>query len=128
MVNGRTFRTNHWLQLIGAHGALLLYTFIALFPIYLVVINSFKDRKFIFKTPYALPSPENFNPVGYQTVFARAQFPTYFLNSIIVTTISLLLIFPAGTMAAHALSEYKFRGNGFLGLYLALGIMIPIRL
>ena len=92
------------MQIAAAHGILLLYTFIALFPIYLVVINSFKDRKFIFKTPYALPNAENFNPVGYQTVFARAQFPNYFLNSFIVTSISLLLIFVAGTMAAHALS------------------------
>jgi raffinose/stachyose/melibiose transport system permease protein len=31
-------------------------------------------------------------------------------------------------MAAYALSEYKFRGNTLMGLYLALGIMIPIRL
>jgi raffinose/stachyose/melibiose transport system permease protein len=128
IVTIRQFRPRQTLQMAAAHGVLLLYTFIALFPIYLVVINSFKDRKFIFKTPYALPNTENFNPVGYQTVFARAQFPNYFLNSIIVTTVSLLVIFVAGTMAAHALSEYKFKGNSFLGLYLALGIMIPIRL
>ncbi len=31
-------------------------------------------------------------------------------------------------MAAFALSEYRFRGNTLMGLYLALGIMIPIRL
>lgn len=31
-------------------------------------------------------------------------------------------------MAAYALSEYDFPGNSFMGLYLALGIMIPIRL
>jgi raffinose/stachyose/melibiose transport system permease protein len=124
----RQIRPGQTLQTVLAHGVLILYTLVALFPIYLVVINSFKDRKFIFKTPYALPNPENFNPVGYQTVFARAQFPNYFLNSTIVTVVSLLLIFIAGTMAAHALSEYKFRGNSVLGLYLALGIMIPIRL
>jgi raffinose/stachyose/melibiose transport system permease protein len=34
----------------------------------------------------------------------------------------------AGTMAAWALAEYRFPGNAFMGLYLALGIMIPIRL
>ena len=33
-----------------------------------------------------------------------------------------------GAMAAFALSEYRFRGNRLMGLYLALGIMIPIRL
>jgi raffinose/stachyose/melibiose transport system permease protein len=33
-----------------------------------------------------------------------------------------------GAMAGWALSEYKFRGNRLLMLFLALGIMIPIRL
>jgi raffinose/stachyose/melibiose transport system permease protein len=116
------------LQSVAAHGALILYTIIALFPVFLVLVNSFKERRAIFRTPYALPGPETFDPVGYETVFARANFPNYFLNSIIVTVVALILIFIAGTMAAHALSEYKFPGNAFLGLYLSLGIMIPIRL
>ena len=38
------------------------------------------------------------------------------------------LILLVGAMAAFALAEYSFRGNTLLGLYLALGIMIPIRL
>jgi raffinose/stachyose/melibiose transport system permease protein len=119
---GRIFQT------VAAHAALLIYTGIALFPIVLVLINSVKSRTAIFKTPYALPSPINFDPVGYQTVFERASFPGYFLNSAIVTFGSLIFIFFAGTMAAYALSEYRFRGNTLMGLYLSLGIMIPIRL
>lgn len=117
-----------WGQTIGAHGILLAYTVIALFPVYLISINAFKNRNAIFGQPYALPSEKTFSLIGFQTVFERANFPTYFLNSFIVTTVSLLLIFIAGTMAAHALAEYKFPGNGLLGLYFALGIMIPIRL
>lgn len=115
-------------QLLAAHAALLLYTAIALFPVVLVIINSFKSRLAIFDTPYTLPSMETWDTVGYQTVFSRASFPNYFLNSLIVTVGALLLILIAGTMAAHALAEYKFPGNTLMGLYLALGIMIPIRL
>jgi raffinose/stachyose/melibiose transport system permease protein len=33
-----------------------------------------------------------------------------------------------GAMAAHALAEYRFPGNTLMGLYLAVGVMIPIRL
>ncbi|MBX3083794.1 MAG: carbohydrate ABC transporter permease [Anaerolineae bacterium] len=116
------------LQALGAHAILLSYTALALFPVLLVAVNSFKARKAIFGSPYALPTPETFDLVGYNTVFARGDFPRYFLNSLLVTTLSLAFIFIAGTMAAHALSEYKFPGNNFLGLYFALGIMIPIRL
>jgi raffinose/stachyose/melibiose transport system permease protein len=50
------------------------------------------------------------------------------VNSLVVTLVSMALILLLGSMAAWALSEYNFRGNTVLGLYLALGIMIPIRL
>ncbi|MCL4250987.1 MAG: carbohydrate ABC transporter permease [Anaerolineae bacterium] len=116
------------LQLVAAHAALLLYTLIALFPIVLIVLNSFKTRNAIFRTPYAFPDADTFSLVGYETVFSRGNFPQYFANSVIVTVCALLLIFIAGTMAAHALAEYKFPGNAIMGLYLALGIMVPIRL
>lgn len=121
-------RPAHSLQLLGAHAILLAYTALALFPIVLVLINSFKTRRAIFKTPYALPNSETWSTIGYETVFKRANFPDYFLNSLIVTVSALILILIAGTMAAWALAEYRFPGNNIMGLYLALGIMIPIRL
>ncbi len=110
------------------HLILIGYCVIALFPIVLIVINSFKSRAGIFGAPYALPTAETFSLIGYETVFSRANFGTNFLNSLIVTGASLLLILLIGSMAAFALSEYKFRGNTLIGLYLAIGIMIPIRL
>ena len=113
---------------IMPHTALLIYTAIALFPIFLVVINSFKARKAIFRQPLALPNAETFSLEGYITVWERAGFPLYFRNSLVVTLASIFFILLFGAMAAYALSEYKFRGNTLLGLYLALGIMIPIRL
>lgn len=45
-----------------------------------------------------------------------------------MTVVTLLLIFIIGSMASFALSEYRFKGNTLLGLYLSIGIMIPIRL
>ena len=74
------------------------------------------------------PTSETFSLVGYTTVWERANFPLYFGNSIVVTVVSILLVLITGAMAAFALSEYKFRGNTLMGLYMALGIMIPIRL
>lgn len=127
-LNNYLHRPGYIAQFIAAHTVLLAYTLIALFPVVLVVINSFKNRRAIFRTPYDLPNAETWDLVGYETVFKRANFENYFLNSTIITLGALFLIFWFGTMAAHALAEYRFRGNTFMGLYLALGIMIPIRL
>jgi len=113
---------------IFPHAALLLYTAIALFPVILVIVNSMKERKAIFRNPLALPNAETFSLEGYITVWERAGFPLYFRNSLTVTLVSIFFILLFGAMAAYALSEYDFKGNTLLGLYLALGIMIPIRL
>ncbi|MCU9850068.1 carbohydrate ABC transporter permease [Defluviimonas sp. WL0024] len=113
---------------IAAHGALVLYTLIALFPVFVILINSFKTRKAIFREPMALPNTESFSMIGYETVLKQGDFFLYFQNSMIVTVVSLFLVLLFGAMAAFALAEYRFRGNTLMGLYLALGIMIPIRI
>ncbi len=110
------------------HLALIAYTIVALFPVFLTLVNSFKSRNAIFREPMALPTPSTFSLVGYETVLQQGDFLGYFQNSLIVTVASIALVLLFGAMAAFALSEYRFRGNTLLGLYLALGIMIPIRL
>lgn len=113
---------------ISAHIVLAGYTLLCLFPVILVVMNSFKTRNAIFSSPLAPPTRETFSLEGYQTVIAQGDFLQYFQNSLVVTVVSLFFILLFGAMAAFALSEYKFKGNKWMGLYLALGIMIPIRL
>ncbi|WP_198174345.1 carbohydrate ABC transporter permease [Mesorhizobium xinjiangense] len=113
---------------VAAHAVLITYTVIALFPVLVIVMNSFKSRQGIFRAPLAPPTTETFDLVGYQTVLAQGNFPLYFQNSLIVTVVSLAIVLVFGAMAAFALAEYRFRGNTLMGLYLALGIMIPIRL
>jgi raffinose/stachyose/melibiose transport system permease protein len=115
-------------RIVNLTGYVLLigYSFIALFPIVLIFMNSFKEQREIFSSPYSLPSP--FTVQGYDKVLLRADFGRYFVNSISVTLSVLLLVLLIGGMVAFALSEYKFRGNALLMIYFSLGIMIPIRL
>ncbi len=110
------------------HLALAGYTVVALFPVVLTIFNSFKDKNAIFRTPLALPTAETFSLIGYTTVLKQGDFIGYFQNSLIVTVVSIFFALLFGAMAAFALSEYRFRGNTLMGLYLAIGIMIPIRL
>ncbi|MCC1482472.1 carbohydrate ABC transporter permease [Roseibaca sp. Y0-43] len=112
----------------AAHAILIAYTILALYPVFLILINSVKQRRAIFNDPLALPTAETFDPIGFQTVLEQGNFLLYFQNSLIVTVASLFFVLLFGAMAAFALAEYRFRGNLLMGLYLALGIMIPIRL
>ena len=113
---------------IAVHIALILYTILALGPIFLIIINAFKTRRAIFADPLGLPNGQTLTTIGFDRVFANADFGLYFFNSLTVTLVSLVLIVLIGAMAAWALTEYKFPGNTLIGLYLAIGIMVPIRL
>ena len=126
------------LSALAPHLILIPYSFLALFPLVLIILNSLKDRRDLFRAPYQPPiwfSLEDgfqvinmFSTNGYQQVFERADVLLYFMNSLIVTGVSLFLIVITGSMISFALSEYSFPGSRFLALYMALGIMIPIRL
>src|SRR5688500_12993821 len=128
-MNTKTFsRTRQLMEDFVPLAILTIYSIIALFPIVMILMNSFKNRKAIFGAPFEFPTSETFSLIGYETVTERAAFHLYFLNSAVVTFAALVLTLFVGAMAAFALAEYDFPGHALAALYLSIGIMIPIRL
>jgi raffinose/stachyose/melibiose transport system permease protein len=113
---------------VTAHGVLGFFTLLALAPVALIVMNAFKSRAAIFGAPLAPPTPATFDLIGFTTVLGEGHFISYFANSLIVTLLALAGTILFGAMAAFALSEYRFRFNTLAGLFLTLGLMVPIRL
>jgi raffinose/stachyose/melibiose transport system permease protein len=116
------------LATLAVHSILITYTLIAILPILLVLMNSFKARNAIFAAPLMPPLSNTFSLVGYAKVLSTAHAGTYFVNSLLVTLISMFLVLLLGAMAAWALTEYKVRGTTLIALFLSIGIMVPIRL
>jgi raffinose/stachyose/melibiose transport system permease protein len=104
------------------------YCLLVLAPILLVLLNSFKTRQGIFDDPLGWPSKATLSLAGYGKVLGDAAVGQMFLNSTVVTGVALVAILLLGAMAAWALTEYGFFGNRVLALFLAFGIMVPIRL
>ena len=104
------------------------YSLLVLCPILLVLLNSFKSRSGIFDDPLGLPTKATLSLAGYAKVLGDAGVAHMFMNSAIVTGGALAAILLLGAMAAWALTEYGFFGNRLLALFLAFGIMVPIRL
>lgn len=121
-------RVRDQLSSTAIHAVLIAWTLLALFPLVLIIVNSLKTRKAIFGDPLGLPTGKALSFKGYESVMTKSDFPLFFGNSLIVTCVSLFLILLFGAMAAHAVSEYEFKGNTFISLYLIVGIMVPIRL
>ncbi|MCC6260489.1 MAG: carbohydrate ABC transporter permease [Anaerolineales bacterium] len=105
---------------------LTVWTIIVLFPLWTLIVNSFKPQNEIFADPFGLP--KNFTLDGYIEVWKAGHFGLYFTNSLIVTILSLTLILFIGSMAAYALAKWKSRVSNFLYVFFIAGLMIPIRL
>lgn len=123
----KTVVANRWAS-AGKHAVLIAFSFLAIFPVFIIIMNSFKTRAAIFANPYKLPGSGTFSLAGYEAVHGQSDFLMYYKNSLIITIVSIILITLFASMVAFCLSEYKFRGNGFFYIFFILGLLIPIRL
>jgi N,N'-diacetylchitobiose transport system permease protein len=92
----------------------LVVVFVALFPVYWMVLTSFRRGSDIkAPTPSFLPTGATLD--NYRRVFEREYFWTAMRNSAIVTAIVVVAALLIGFLAAVALSRFRFRGRtGFL--------------
>ncbi len=100
--------------------------FIMLYPILMMVLSGFKTNAEIFSSPFALP--QSLNLENFRIIWTETDVPRYFLNSVIVTALSVALLLVTGTMAAYAISRYRFRGSIMVLLFFLSGLMLPLRL
>jgi len=105
---------------------LLLNTFIMIYPLFVMVISSFKTNAEIFTSPFALP--HSFSLANAGKVWTDTNFVRYLANSIGVTAASIVLIVIFSTMAAYAIARYEFRGNALILMFFLSGMTVPLKL
>ncbi len=111
---------------LWAHIVLSFWSLLVIFPLWIMVVNSFKSKLAIYRSPFGLPVPWTID--GYLSVFSRSSFPRYFLNSILVTTVSIVGIVMLASLAAYAIARWKSRLSTAVFLFFLAGMMIPIRI
>ncbi len=111
---------------LPSHIVLLLWSLIALFPLWVLVVNSFKTRFTIYSNPFWVPESWNFK--NYQAVLSSGDFLNYFKNSFIVVILSIALVLVFGALAAYALCHWKSKLSGILYFFLIAGMMLPIKI
>jgi ABC-type glycerol-3-phosphate transport system permease component len=104
------------------------YTVWVVFPMVWVAYSSLKPDRAIFHDTFALPQLDALQVDNYVRAWKGAQFGDYFLNSVLVTASSVVLIVSLGAMAAYALTRYYHpAAKAAFWLFLS-GLMIPAQL
>ncbi|MGD2198992.1 carbohydrate ABC transporter permease [Lysinibacillus fusiformis] len=99
---------------------------ISIYPILLMILSSFKKSVDIYKDPLGIPS--SFSLDTYRTLLSKIPFATYFMNSLFVSVVSVVLIVVVCSLASFYIARFKFSWNHALFFIFLLGMMIPIKL
>jgi raffinose/stachyose/melibiose transport system permease protein len=110
------------------HALLIVFVILAIGPVLVIIMNSFKTTPAIFGGPFNLPTAGTFSLDGYARVVSRGNFVVNYTNSLIVTLATTALTVGFSTLAAFAITEYKVRLAPLLAGFFLIGIMLPIRL
>jgi trehalose/maltose transport system permease protein len=95
---------------------------VSVFPFYYAVLTSFKSGTDLFRITYW---PTSFSLSNYEDVLANGSFPRNLLNSLFVSTLTVLLALFLAVTAAFALSRVRFRGRGLLLMTILAVSMFP---
>lgn len=111
---------------LGSHIILLFWTFLVIFPLWTMIINSFKFKFDIYTDPFGLPKKWNFG--SYASVIKEGDFFLYFRNSLFVTLGSIFLVLLFGSLASYAIVNWKHKLSRFLYVFFIAGMMLPIKI
>ncbi len=104
---------------------IISYILLILYPLFNMIMSSFKTTPDILLRPFDLPKDFSFD--SYVTVWVDRGFGNYFFNSIVFTGIAMIFVVLFGSMAAYGLSRFMFRGNTLVYLLFLSGIMLPLK-
>jgi raffinose/stachyose/melibiose transport system permease protein len=119
----RRGRRRRRLTQLALHVGLALWAFHAVYPLVWVMITSLKYTRELYAAPFALP--EFWKWSNYEDAWVYAKMGTYFVNSLIVTVGSTILVLALSSTCAFALARFDFRFKGLVWGYILFGFLIP---
>ena len=108
---------------------LLLLSFVFLFPIYLVVINSFKSKFNIIGEPFSFPNSSTFVGLeNYINGIRSADIVGSFIRTLIITVGSVLVIVLLTSMTAWYITRVNSRVNRAIYYAFLFSMIVPFQM
>lgn len=105
----------------GTLVVLSAYALTVIYPLFWMLVSGFKTNKEIFGNTWALP--KNWSLENYKTAWDIGV-GTYFVNSVIVTVIAMILTVVFAALIAFVLARFEFRMKTFLFVLVLGGMML----
>lgn len=93
-------------------------------PMMFTLLSSVKTKVEIFSHPFGLPASIKLS--NYVEAWTKANMGRYFINSLLQSMATVIVLAVVASMAAFLLSRFRFRFNGLLLLFFMVGMMVPM--
>ncbi|WP_235988910.1 carbohydrate ABC transporter permease [Aquibacillus kalidii] len=103
---------------------LSLFAIANAYPIVWMVLNSLKTADEFALDRIGLP--EGFAFQNYIDAWNTANFGSFFVNSLIVSLVSVVITVFLGALAAYFLSRFQFRMSKFIYGFFVFGLLVPV--
>ena len=108
---------------------LLAVSVVFIFPVFIVLINSFKLKFSIASAPFVLPNKDTFTGISNYIEGIRATgFLSAFLWSLFITVCSVAVIIIFTSMTAWYITRVKSRFNSLLYYALVFSMIVPFQM
>lgn len=102
---------------------LILFAFLILFPVYIVVVGSFKTEFEMYRNIFGFP--ESWGLQNYIIAFQGGKMGSSFKNSLIVTVCAVVSLVFLGSMVAFALARLHMKYSNIIYKMFVVGIAVP---
>ncbi|WP_238008488.1 carbohydrate ABC transporter permease [Dactylosporangium sp. AC04546] len=102
-----------------------LATLLFCLPIYLALVNAFKDQRQILANPAAPPAPFTLGNLARALQRPDLLVQAGLINSVVVTAASVIVLIPLSSAVSFYISERSPRIRAALLAMFALGLMVP---
>jgi raffinose/stachyose/melibiose transport system permease protein len=112
-----------WFGQLPLHTSLVLWGATCIFPLLWTLLTSLKSTPELYRDPFGLPGTIKWN--NYSNAWVNANMGTYFLNSVLITLLSTVMVLFIASTSAFVFARFKFPFKGVLWAYVLFGFLIP---
>ena len=112
-----------WSQAIS----MLVLFFVYMIPFVLIILNSFKYKRDIIKSPFSIVAEKGYTLDNYLVAFEKMNFLRSFTNSLFVTGLSTLIVTVLASMTAYYFVRAKDKFSTVCFSLMAASMIIPFQ-
>lgn len=102
---------------------LISYSIMVVFPILWMVLTSLKSSKEIISSPWTFPETPQF--INFVNAWNKGHIGQYFLNSLLIVSITLVILTLLSTSTAYVLARFKFKGSSLIENSYMAAMLLP---